>query len=301
MTDKTEPLKIPVIPIKQTFNGVAGEFDLEAICVFTAIGFFLDQGTYHKGLRVLKPGHHYQWDLDSKIIPKGTPWFKWNHEPRDLSLKQWVYEFAELFETIISEQVGEQKVILPLSGGLDSRTQAAALKKLGKEVHTYGYSFEGGHDETDYGQRIAKACGFPFEKWEVPPGYLWNCIEQLGYINGCYSEFTHPRQMAFIDRYAELGDVFSLGHWGDVLFDDMGVPDDLPLEQQIQVVLKKIVKKGGMELADALWCSWGLAGNFSDYLYERIKQLLSNIDIPIPPMPAFELLKVCIGHHAGPA
>jgi hypothetical protein len=114
----------------------------------------------------------------------------------------------------------------------------------------------------------------------VPAGHLWKCIEQLAQINGCYSEFTHPRQMAFVNRYAALGDVFNLGHWGDVLFDNMGVPDDLSVEQQVEVVLKKIIKKGGLELATALWQTWGLSGNFYEYLRERVMKLLTDIDIP---------------------
>src|SRR5690606_21838790 len=95
-----------------------------------------------------------------------------------------------------------------------------------------------------------------------------------------YSEFTHPRQMAFYGKYKTMGDVFSLGHWGDVSFDDMSVPDDLPLEQQIDVLLKKMVKKGGMALATALWKQWHLEGDFYDYFYERLKALLQNVNIP---------------------
>lgn len=194
-------------------------------------------------------------------------------------MQKTVDEFASLFEQIINEQVGDRNVILPLSGGLDSRTQAAALKHLGKLVKTYTYSFANGLDETHYGRRIAFACEFPFEAWQVPYGYLWACIEELASINGCYSEFTHPRQMAFIKKYADLGDIFSLGHWGDVLFDDMGVPDDLSFDQQVQIVIKKIVKKGGMELSRALWQAWALKGSFDEYLTERVRALLGAIDI----------------------
>jgi hypothetical protein len=35
-----------------------------------------------------------------------------------------------------------------------------------------------------------------------------------------------------------------------------------------------------MELAAALWSAWGLEGNFKDYLYQRLKSLLININIP---------------------
>lgn len=270
--------KNQIIPLKPIFIGNKTELDQKAICIFVAIGFFLDNDTYCKDLKVLRPATNYV--LDNNTVTSEKKYFKWHYTPVERPLKQIVQEFAILFESIINEQTQNKKVILPLSGGLDSRTQAAALHYLGKSVHAYGYAFQGGHDETSYGKKIAKACGFPFEEWKVKKGYLWTEIEKLAQINGCYSEFTHPRQLAFIDKYSALGDIFSLGHWGDVLFDDMGIPDDLPFEKQIDVVLKKVVKKGGMELAERLWQSWELDGDFKEYLFERIQKLLLEINIP---------------------
>jgi len=271
-------IKSPIIPTSSIFVGSQQTLDYKAICVFAAIGFFLDDDTFYKEQKVLKPAHEYQ--LEDHNIVGVKPYFKWYYNPVERPLNQIVQEFASLFETIINEQVGDQKVILPLSGGLDSRTQAAALYHLEKEVQTYSYAFEGGHDETRYSKKIAKACGFPFKDWKVPQGYLWSKIEKLAQINGCYSEFTHPRQMAFIEEYAKMGDVFSLGHWGDVLFDDMGVPDDLSFVDQVEVIVKKVVKKGGMELAESLWDSWELEGNFQEYLKQRVSALLKEINIP---------------------
>ena len=57
--------------------------------------------------------------------------------------------------------------------------------------------------------------------------YLWDKMSELASINQCYSEFTHPRQMAVIEEIAQLGNNFSLGHWGDVLFDSGGYPEKL--------------------------------------------------------------------------
>jgi hypothetical protein len=270
--------KSPIIPNKATFVGEKKTLDYKAICIFAATGFFLDDDTYYKEQKALKPAHEYQIESDNIVTEK--PYFKWHYSPVERPLSQIVSEFAALYETIIKEQVGNKRVILPLSGGLDSRTQAAALHYLGNDVHSYGYAFEGGHDETHYGKKIAKACGFPFEDWKIPYSYLWNNIEKLATINGCYSEFTHPRQMAFVDDYAALGDIFSLGHWGDVLFDDMGVPDDLSFNKQVEILVQKVVKKGGLELAKSLWQSWEIEGDFELYLKERISQLLSRIDIP---------------------
>jgi hypothetical protein len=107
---------------------------------------------------------------------------------------------------------------------------------------------------------------------------LWNKLEALSEINNCYSDFTHPRQMAIIDEFDAMGDVFSLGHWGDVLFDSM-CEDNLSEDQELELVLKKITKKGGMELATTLWNNWKLEGDFETYLRDRLKTLLSTIDI----------------------
>src|SRR5690606_31934121 len=95
-----------------------------------------------------------------------------------------------------------------------------------------------------------------------------------------YSEFTHPRQMAIFDEFNTMGDVFSLGHWGDVLFDDMGVADDLPFDAQVDHILKILVKKGDLVIADDLWKSWQLERDFKYDLKVRVSRLLKEINIP---------------------
>nr|WP_321223017.1 asparagine synthase-related protein [uncultured Psychroserpens sp.] len=269
-----------VIPIKQQFVGEPRELDYKAISIFMATGFFLDTDTYYKGLKTLKPATNYVLDENSTKIVSEKTYFDWHYSPIERPFSQIVTEFANLFETIIKEQTHNKDVILPLSGGLDSRTQAVALYQLGIPVKSYSYAFTGGHDETWYSKQIAKTCGFEFKELKVPNGYLWDVIENLADINQCYSEFTHPRQMAFKDAYANMGDVFSLGHWGDVLFDDMRVSNDLDFDQQVAVILKKIIKKGGLELANKVWGVWELEGDFLNYLQDRIRDLLKSINIP---------------------
>ena len=274
-------LKTSIIPIRPTFAKVNAnhELHLEAICVFAAIGFFLDQDTYWKDRTVLRAATQNTLDANGVLIDS-KPWFKWHYTPREISFKQTLDEFTNLFETIIEEQTKNKTVILPLSGGLDSRTQAAALKHLNAKVNAYSYEFQNGYPETKIARQIARACNFNFSPYTINKGYLWNVIDELAELNQCYSDFTSPRQMAAYDEFKDMGDVFSLGHWGDVLFDDMNVDDDLSFEEQVQIVIKKLLKKGGLELAEALWESWELNGSFIDYFYERIHQLLKKIVIP---------------------
>lgn len=251
--------------------------DLEAICVFAATGFFLDQDTYWKDLKVLKPATENELTDAGELI-SSKPYFEWYYEPRDISFDQAVEEFTALFEGIIDEQIRDCQAILPLSGGLDSRSQAVALKHLGKPTLSYSYSFEGGYNESGIGKQIADVCDFPFYEYSIPRSYLWNNIDRLASINSCMSEFTHPRQMAVLDELSHFDGVFSLGHWGDVLF-DRGIPASMEQLPLLSLMMKKLLKKSGLELAKSLWREWGLAGSFEEYLENRLAELIDDLQI----------------------
>ncbi|EDM42965.1 hypothetical protein SCB49_01637 [unidentified eubacterium SCB49] len=271
--------KSPIIPQKSTLVSIEAkhELDKEALCVFAATGFFLDTDSYWKDRKVVPPASTHKYDTAGNYL-ESSPWFSWHYTPRDISFKEALTEFTTLFETIIAEQTANHKVILPLSGGLDSRTQAVAFQHLGKKVQAYSYEFKGGYPETKIAKTLATICDFEFQKFEIDKGYLWNVIAELANINGCYSEFTHPRQMAVIDAFETMGTVFSLGHWGDVLF-DRGAPEGLNMEQLPDYIFKAVVKKGGLVLANSLWQQWSLEGTFEAYFRKRIQTLLDAIAI----------------------
>jgi hypothetical protein len=272
-------IKTDIIPYKPSYAKINAPevLNYEAICVFVAIGFFIDQDCYYKNEVCLRPATINTIDEKGFLI-KSEPWFKWHYTPRDINPENALKEFTELFELIIDEQTNSKKVILPLSGGLDSRSQAVALKHLGKEVSSYSYSFKNGYNESKISEDIAEQCNFEFEKFEISKGYLWKSIKSLAKINKCYSEFTHPRQMGVVDQLKLKGELFSLGHWGDLLFDST-TDRQLSEEEELNLILKKIIKKGGLSLASKLWDTWSLKGNFEDYLRERVKVLLGEIKI----------------------
>jgi hypothetical protein len=273
-------IRTPVIPKRPTLVKIdtVHELHLEAICIFAAIGFFLDEDTYWKDFKCLQPASDHRFNASKNLIDS-KPWFQWHYSPRDISFNQALDEFTTLFETIIKEQTQGQKVLLPLSGGLDSRTQAAALQRINADVVSYSYAFENGYPETKIAKEIAKVCDFDFKAFCIPKGYLWEQLDALASLNGCYSDFTSPRQMAIYDQLPSLnGEVFSLGHWGDVLFDSMHLPQ-LTKVEEVDVICKKLLKKGGLAFATSLWETWSLSGNFNDYLRSRIESLLNAISI----------------------
>ena len=285
-------IKTPIIPSKQQFAKVNAphELNLEAICIFAATGFFLDTDTYWKDKVVLKPASNHQFD-ENGLLLESSPRFQWHYSPRDISFETALEEFTSLFETIVKEQHGSDPVILPLSGGLDSRSQAVALAKMNNPVSSYSYSFDGGYDESGIAKQIAKSCKFDFQEFKIEAGYLWPKLEELAAINKCYSEFTHPRQMAVLEEFKKMEGTFSLGHWGDVLF-DRGAPERTTENDLLPLIMKKVVKKGGLELATSLWEQWTLDGDFETYFKERIQSLLDkiNIDNTSAKMRAFKSL-----------
>ncbi|MFT5755077.1 MAG: hypothetical protein ACI924_002330, partial [Flavobacterium sp.] len=71
--------KNPIIPDASIFRGTQKTLDYEAICVFAATGFFLDDDTYFKEQKVLKPATSYTIE-ENKIISEVT-YFKWHYSP----------------------------------------------------------------------------------------------------------------------------------------------------------------------------------------------------------------------------
>lgn len=272
-------IRTSIIPEKQIFCKREGDekLNLKAICIFAATGFFLEKDTYFNNTEALQPSTEYELD-EHNFIRSSKPYWQWEYSPKDISLKQATEEFAHIFENILLKKLKDKKIILPLSGGLDSRTQAAAVEN-NNGVQSYSYKFEDSFDETKYGREISKVKSFGFKELIIPKGYLWKVIDKLAGINQCYADFVNPRQMAVIDDILKLGEVFYLGHWGDVLFDDMGVEDDFSSDEQVDILLKKIIKRGGLQLAESLWEVWGIEGNFQNYLKERTGKLLGKIRI----------------------
>ncbi|MFK7782443.1 asparagine synthase-related protein [Psychroserpens sp.] len=272
-------LTTPILPNKQTFARLdkPHKINYKAICVFVANGFFLDQDTYWEDQTCLAPGSNHIFDDNGQLLSSKS-WFKWHYSPREITFDQVLEEYVALLTEITKEQIKNHPVVLPLSGGLDSRSQALVLSKLNNPVTAYSYSFKNGYPEHKISKKIANTCGFDFHSYTIKDGYLWEVIEDLAKINKCYSEFTHARQMAVFEPLSKMKGVMSLGHWGDVFF-DKGAPDSITEATIVPYLMKKMVKEKGFELAEKLWQAWDLEGDFKSYLRTRIEDAVSKIEI----------------------
>ncbi|MBL7849462.1 MAG: hypothetical protein JNN04_01080 [Cyclobacteriaceae bacterium] len=271
--------KLPIVPPVVSYYTLPGEVKLDypAICCFSALGFFLNEDTYYTNRKAFRPATEYRFDASGKVVSKGR-YFHWNYLPREITFDQALNEFSDLLEGIVERDTANKKIVLPISGGLDSRTLAAAVAHR-SDVFCYSYQFEDGISESLFGSAVATALSFPHQGFTLSRGYLWSVIDQLAQLNGCYAEFLNPRQMAVYGQLAHKGDIYLLGHGGDLFFDGMGVLDNLTEREQLEYLIKKLIKPAGWQLGESLWKAWGIVGDFKEYLTARILELLRGIEI----------------------
>ncbi|HRJ30857.1 MAG TPA: asparagine synthase-related protein [Cyclobacteriaceae bacterium] len=279
MLYKNQTVRLPIVPPVVKYYTQPGEekLDYPAICCFAALGFFLDDDTYFTNKKAFRPATEYTFNGRGEVESKKR-YFQWHYTPRTISFQQALDEFSNLIESSVQQETAGKGIILPISGGLDSRTLAATVANR-SDVFSYSYQFEDGIPENDYGAAIAQATGFHFQGFTIPKGYLWNVIDALAKVNGCYAEFLNPRQMAVYGQLVNKGDIFLLGHGGDLFFDSMGVEDNLTEKEQHEYLMKKLIKPSGWQLAESLWKAWKLPGNFKEYVSARILELLRRIEI----------------------
>ena len=94
-------IKSPIIPIHQIEVNTGGdsELDYKAICIFAAIGFFLEDDTYFTNRKVLRPATENTL-LEENKLQKSESYFNWHYTPRNITFSQALDEFATLFERI---------------------------------------------------------------------------------------------------------------------------------------------------------------------------------------------------------
>jgi len=292
----------PIIPITQQFYDLRtnkivnwetnsnNNLDFQAITSFCSLGFMLDDDTFYNEIRVCKPATEYRLNEKSEITEQKTNW-KWHYEPEDRAFNDILEEFTEIFENIVIDRTRGKKILLPISGGLDSRTLVVPVSHR-KDVTLASYEFEDGFYESETGHNLSQRFNIPLFIQKIQRGYLWNKLDEFYELNSCFTDFTHPRQANAINNWKGLGDVILLGHWGDVLFDRQADSKKISFDEQLLQLRQKIIRPGSMELAKELWNHWGLKGSFESYITDRLNKLYCNINIDHPSarMRAFKSL-----------
>jgi len=203
------------------------ELDLVAMMGYFKTGIFPADLTWYKTNKIIRPATHATFDRTGKLIQQKRYW-NWSFEPNyTRSYTQTLDEFTELYTKVINELSQHDKVAIPLSGGLDSRSTIAALSPQNKNwsnLHTFSYGYSNDSIETRISEKLAKACQLPFKKYTIQP-YLFNSLpEVLKNVEG-FQDITQSRQAMITTDLAKNSEFIIAAHLGDLLLDHMGLPD----------------------------------------------------------------------------
>jgi len=190
--------------------------------------------------------------------------------------------FVRVFQRLIESTKGRQ-IVVPLSGGLDSRIIVAMLKRLGVEdviCFTYGNK---GNREAEVSRQVAEALGYRWYFVEYTNEKWYNCArtdEMKAYYSYAGNLVSLPHIQDFLavrelkeKRMIREDAVFVPGHSGDMLAGSWIPKDyDQPQAYTLEKFLEESLKKHY-----SLW-KWNEA-KFEPLFEGRIRKSVGNISV----------------------
>lgn len=229
--------------------------DWVGITGFCALGFYPADRTWRDGLRIVRPATWMVLDDRGSIVQEVRTW-SWNPDPdHRIGIDAAADEFAEVWDRTIRRQIAGRDVVIPLSGGLDSRTVlAAATAGAGaRAVRTFTYGYQDSSIELSIARRLGALRSAPPVEQVVDPYLLDRIADVTGSVEG-FSSLSQCRQVGASAWLAPLGERIVGGHWGDVWFERAGAPPDAASAPAViaELAHRKFVKRGSGDLVDAL-------------------------------------------------
>lgn len=225
------------------------QLDWEGITGFLGMGFFQNDLTYLKNIRILLPASCYRFDNNLQLISHKRYW-DWSHTPQQSSADDYIARLHEVLTSSVKYATTGKRTALPISGGLDSRTLAGVMTTADTDAHKhiwgYSYGFTPASEETRIAGKIANSRSISFNSYTMP-NYLFDKMDMIKDAVEMFQYVDGTRQASMKELLEERSDLVIGGHWGDVWLDDMGISNDVSkLREQslLNAFEKKIVKNG---------------------------------------------------------
>lgn len=232
-------------------------FNEENGAEFLVTGYVTGSDTLFDGISQLQAGEYLVYDKRDGSLSTHYYHRFWHgdyfSEPEEELLNRLDETFVRVFQRLIESTNGRQ-IVVPLSGGLDSRIIVAMLKRLGVEdviCFTYGKK---GNREAEISRQVAEALDYKWYFVEYTREKLYNSYhsEEMSVYKKFGSNLTSlPHTQDFI-AVKELKEevkipenaVFVPGHSGDMLAGshiplDYGQPQSYTFEKFLEDSLKK--------------------------------------------------------------
>jgi asparagine synthase (glutamine-hydrolysing) len=147
-------------------EGAAPELDPGALAVFLQLGFFIDDETPFKHIRAVPPSARFAWD--GKLYVRERRDLGDRH---DVSRDEALQTYAELFRDAVRRRPPNGPVVLPLSGGRDSRHILLELCEAGfrPESCVTAIRYGRGNNDVNVAGMLARSFGLDHVVLERAP------------------------------------------------------------------------------------------------------------------------------------
>jgi asparagine synthase (glutamine-hydrolysing) len=200
-----------------------GDYNQTAVTEFLITGFTTNNKTLYHDVKQIEAGCYI---TIHKSNMENSRYYSFYHQPVEANLESLSNELEQIFRDVfrdLSERTKGKTIVLPLSGGYDSRIIALLLKEFGNEnilAFTYGKRH---NKEASVSENIAKNLGIPWEFYEYQKNdwHSWYHSEEWNEyvefaVNG--SNMAHLQDWPAVTKLVQKHKedlVFIPGHSGD--------------------------------------------------------------------------------------
>ncbi|HYR96034.1 MAG TPA: asparagine synthase-related protein [Candidatus Binatus sp.] len=189
------------------------ELDAQAVAEFLTFQCVLLDRTLIEGIRLLPPASLLVFEPGRGARIEPTWRLRYRARPRD----DHAAALATALRDAACRQAEGQRVVLPLSGGLDSRTLLAALPARPLRTLTYGRRDS---DDIRLAARLAAIAGTEHHTMVLRPGYIAaearTMVRRTDGMHSCLNAHA-----ALLRDAGAAGDLILLGNGGDCLLDGL--------------------------------------------------------------------------------
>ncbi len=198
------------------------EPDPGALAELIAFDQLLGERTHARGVSALPLGHHLLLDPEGAQLQKHGGYSDVPFDPRlppQVAVTGLVRAWREALGDLLP-RAGSRQVVVPLSGGLDSRLLAATAAELKAplQTFTFGQRLASGAEPPDVviARRVAAALGAPWRFLELKDGWVGDHAELACQLTDGHLDVLHSAGVSFSREFQ--GDLLRLdGLAGDIV------------------------------------------------------------------------------------
>jgi asparagine synthetase B (glutamine-hydrolysing) len=204
--------------------------DIEGVINFLGSGYCFGQRTLFKDIHLIPQGCAMTYE--GQKVSFNSYW-EYNVRPAADSFDELTERLYQTLGQAFHEAVGnERRVVIPVSGGLDSRTMAGLAARSGLQIFGFTIGSPGSRD-LRFGRRIGKKVCFYHETLPLATDYIAQYgPEGTALMDGLVA--THPFFLLKLLRVKRASDILITGFLGDILTGSDVTNETLSPEQMLR-------------------------------------------------------------------